>query len=117
MDLLKICIASSMLGILGIFLVSGLVEPTTYAIIDLSNDETGSSVAVEGIVEGLYTSEDGHSFITLSDSTGTINVVAFKGTELNGAKKGSEIRVMGKLDIYQQELEVVAKQIILLDSP
>ncbi|MFQ6010207.1 MAG: OB-fold nucleic acid binding domain-containing protein [Candidatus Aenigmatarchaeota archaeon] len=116
MNLLKICIISSFLGVLGVILLSGYVEPTGYAIMDLSEDYLGTSVVVEGIVESLYTSKNGHNFLSVSDDTGSIKVVAFKGTGVDGAEMGSRIRVRGKLDTYQQELEIIARE-ITLESP
>ena len=93
------------------------MQPTGYAIIDMSEDYLGTSVSIEGTVETLYTSKNGHNFLTVSDGTGSMKVVAFKGTSLNGAEIGSRIAVLGKLETYQQELEVIAREITVLGSP
>lgn len=111
MNILKVCVTCSILGIMAIamFMPKG---PTAYAIANLSDDGIGRSVSVEGTVDSVYTSKQGHTFITISDGNNSISVVAFKGTDAKAAKEGSKLRVTGKLATYKQELEIIADSIM-----
>ncbi|MEM5804320.1 MAG: OB-fold nucleic acid binding domain-containing protein [Candidatus Aenigmatarchaeota archaeon] len=109
--MLRTCLLCSLLGVAGIIIFSPK-EPVTYTIGGLKAADLGNNVALNGTIISLYTTNEGHSFLTLTDGTGSIRVVAFKGTSLNGAKEGSNITVTGTYTTYENEKEIIAEEIM-----
>jgi DNA/RNA endonuclease YhcR with UshA esterase domain len=66
------------------------------------------------MVTSVYISRDDHVFLNIADNTGEITVVAFKNSNIDEAydlEVGEEVSVLGRIDEYKGELEIIAKEI------
>lgn len=111
MDILKISIAVSIIGILFLFLVTVIFEEE---ITDISEIKIGQIEKVSGMVTSVYVSRDSHVFLSVADNTGEVTVVAFKNSNIDEAydlEIGEEITVLGRVDEYKGELEIIASEI------
>ena len=90
------------------------------AVSDYTNDEIvdiskiqesmkGELVSIEGVVIDIKEHKNGHLFLTVKDSTGSILVPIFadKGIDKDTLKKDKEYKISGKVDIYNGSLEII----------
>lgn len=114
--LLKISIAVSIVGIITLFIFTRYSLEKTVKIIEIKNF-LNQAIKVSGTVNSIRISRDGHVFIKLGDETGEINVVMFKGSNTDVAlnlEKGQKISVLGKVQEYKDQLEIIANSITIL---
>lgn len=111
-NLLRISIIIAVIGIAALFFITNIsIEKVDIAD---AGKYMGSSVKIEGNINSVFTSKDGHVFFKVSDNSGSIDVVAFKNYNLDGVynlKKGQEIEVRGIVQEYKGKLEIIAKEI------
>ena len=112
--LLKLSLGIAVLGLIGLFIASQQATPTGYSIAQLGDNTMGQTVKVTGTVSTVKTTAEGHSFITLKDQTGSIQVVAFAGSKLKVPEPGQTVEITGRLQEYKGKLEIVAEAIRLL---
>lgn len=108
----KICLILVIIGIVGMFIATTFIAPEAVKISGIGENNTGQIVSVSGIVSSYYTSQ-GHVFFEINDSTGAMKVIMFqKEAEGNplvyDIGNGDKIAVNGKVQFYQNELEIVA---------
>ena len=111
MDILRISIVVAITGVILLFAISYLFTEES---IDISEVKIGQIEKISGMVTSLYVSRDSHVFLKVADSTGEITVVAFKNSNIDEAydlELGEEISVLGRVDEYKGELEIIAKEI------
>jgi DNA/RNA endonuclease YhcR with UshA esterase domain len=111
MNILKISIIVAIVGIISLFLISRLLTEET---IDISKLKIGQIERISGMVTSVYISRDDHVFLNIADNTGEITVVAFKNSNIDEAydlEVGEEVSVLGRIDEYKGELEIIAKEI------
>jgi DNA/RNA endonuclease YhcR with UshA esterase domain len=110
MDIIKISITVAIIGIVMLFLTVRLSQQNTIKIADIS---LGQVERVSGMINSLYTSKDGHTFIKLADTSGEITVVAFKSANIDvyGLNMGDQVSVLGRVEEYKGEMEIVASEI------
>ena len=109
--LLKASLAIAGIGLAGLFLLSGSIQPTAMAVAQLNGDILNQKVQVTGTASSISTSSAGHTFFTLSDSTGKISVVAFASSNLQPPNQTCNVTVKGRLQEYNGKLEIVADSI------
>ena len=66
------------------------------------------------MVTSVYVSRNDHVFLKVADNTGEITIVAFKNSNIDEAydlEIGEEVSVLGRVDEYKGELEIIAKEI------
>ena len=111
MDIVKISVVIAIVGIVSLFFISTIfAEEAT----DISDLKIGQMERVNGMVTSIYVSRDSHVFLNVADKTGDIDVVAFKSSNIDLAydlEVGDEISVMGRVEEYQGDLEIIAKEI------
>jgi len=71
-------------------------------------------VMVEGVVVTVSISSKGHVFISLKDETDSVDIVFFadvaqKMREIYTVKAGERIRVWGKIQLYEGDVEIVGE--------
>ena len=110
-DLLKVSLVFSLIGILIIFILTGTLEVERYNIGSLSKENLDDTVKVKGIIEN-YGETPGLYLINLKDDTGKITVVIFKDEELE-LQEGLEIEIVGDIVEYEDEIEIIAKEIVV----
>ena len=115
MNIVKISALVAVLGLVGLFFVTNLSSDMTVPLYDLSS-YMGKSITAKGVVESVYTTGDGHTFIKITDDVTEIKVVAFKGSVDNAyaVESGQEIEVKGKVDEYKGFIEIIAQRIKIL---
>ena len=113
-SLYRLSLLLSVAGIISLFFIVQAMEPAEAAISEISGDFLGRTVSVSGIIKDKpYWHEDGHLFFTLSDSEGNaIKTVFFereakKLPALKNISRGMNVTVTGKVNEYQNELEIV----------
>lgn len=111
MDILKISIVIAVIGIIALFLLTQYRNEKISKIEDLKLGQIGR---IEGMVNSVYVSKDRHVFLKVSDSTGDIDVVAFKSANIDLAydlENGDTVSVLGKVDEYKGKNEIIAQEI------
>jgi aspartyl-tRNA synthetase len=109
--LLVIALAWSLIGIFLLILVALFSEPEKILVKDLQ-DNLGKTVVLEGeVTKATYL--DTVTFIDLSDDTGNALIVLFK-QQTYEVISGDVIAVKGKVQLYQDEIELVADEIICM---
>jgi RecJ-like exonuclease len=74
----------------------------------------GQIEKIVGIVNSVYVSKDGHTFLSVADTSGEISVVAFKSANIDAIydiEVGDQISVLGRVEEYKGKLEIIAKEI------
>lgn len=113
--LVRLCWVVGGVGIVGLFVVTQLIGPVNTSIKNINEASLGKTVSAYGKVDSFFT-KDGHVFLTLTDEGAKIKVVVFE----NQAKKmpfaynirnGDIIKVVGKVDKYKGELEIIGERV------
>jgi exonuclease VII large subunit len=108
MDILRISIVIAAVGIIALFFITQYKNEKVSKIADL---KVGQIERIEGMVNSVYTSKDRHVFLKVSDSSGDIDVVAFKSANIDLAyelENGDQVTVLGKVEEYKGKNEIVA---------
>jgi exonuclease VII large subunit len=111
MDILKISIVIAIIGIIALFFITEYNKETIVNIEDL---KIGQIERINGMVTSVYVSRNDHVFLKVADNTGEITVVAFKNSNIDEAydlENGDQISVLGRIDEYKGDLEIIAKEI------
>lgn len=110
MDLIKISITVAIVGIIALFFIVKYQQQNTVKISDL---EQGQIERITGMINSVYVSKDGHTFLKVTDSSGEISVVAFKSSNIDvyDLELGDQISVLGRVEEYKGSLEIIAKEI------
>jgi len=111
MDIIKISIAVAAIGIVALFFLVRYNEQNTVKISELKQ---GQIERITGMVNSIYVSKDGHTFLKVADTSGEISVVAFKSSnidEVYDLEVGDQVSVLGRVEEYKGGLEVIAKEI------
>ncbi len=109
-DLTKISLAVTFLGIIALFLVAGNLKPIEASATLINESYVGKNVAVNSTIISVSI-KDGNIFITLEEG---FKVVLFrdKAEEENyELKRNDKISVIGKVQVYRSELEILAEQV------
>ncbi len=111
--LIKICIISAILGIILLVIIADKVSIPSSAIGSLTKQDLNKAVTIKGTVKSI-TNKETIAIFNIEDKTGSIKAVAFKPNNLT-IKKGSFIELEGKLNLYEDNLEIYAETIKILD--
>jgi DNA/RNA endonuclease YhcR with UshA esterase domain len=111
MNIIKISIAVAAIGIVALFFLVRYNEQNT---VKISGLKQGQIEKITGMVNSVYISKDGHTFLKVADTSGEISVVAFKSSnidEVYNLEVGDQISVLGRVEDYKGKLEIIAKEI------
>lgn len=113
--IMKFCAILVVIGIIGLFVITTFSTPTSLAISSIDENSVGQIVSISGIVTSYYTS-NGHVFMDVDDTTGSIKVVMFEDDAENNpwtydVRKDDEIIINGKIQLYEGELEIIANSV------
>ena len=112
-DLLKIALVCSLVGIFIILFIVQKYETPNYNIEDIDKSMLNERVSVKGQINRI-TETPGLYIINLEDSTGEIIVVVFKEDDLD-IVEGDFIEIEGEVTEYKNDVEIIAKQIKVLN--
>ena len=110
MNLIKISITVAIIGVVALFFIVKYQQQNTVKISDL---EQGQIERITGMINSVYISKDGHTFLKVTDSSGEISVVAFKSSNIDvyDLEIGDQISILGRVEEYKGSLEIIAKEI------
>jgi exonuclease VII large subunit len=113
--LLYLSLASSVTGLVILYAASLQIGLSTSLAGDITYDDVGKNAKVCGVITSAFTSKTGHVFLTLKDHSGEIELVVFNSTvdelQADNLKKNDRICVSGKIDEYENKLEIIPKEI------
>ena len=109
--LLRIAFICSILGILLMYMISGRIDYDESGISDIGITDVGEKIKLKGVVTGFLQTENA-AFIELTQPS-EITVIVFEDISLG---EGDYIEVIGEVEEYKEELEIVGKRIRILDS-
>tara|TARA_Y100000294_G_C8367150_1_gene261174 strand:+ start:182 stop:535 length:354 start_codon:yes stop_codon:yes gene_type:complete len=107
--LLKLALITSLAGLLILYLISDNIAINEKSIEKITLDNKDEMVKVRGIVSKVIDTEK----VTILEITQPteITVVLFKGNqESTPIKEGNEVEIIGKVDEYEDELEIIAQR-------
>ncbi len=104
---LTIAFLVALVGIAMIFFLMRNYEVESKAIGELSCDDYGSDIVVEGVVREHYSSEN-ITVINISQKS-SMKVVLFQ--KVSGIQRGQRLEVKGKFKEYKGEDEIIADRI------
>ena len=110
-DLLKVSLIFSLIGILLLFILTYELKVNLYEINSLSKDNLDDIVRIKGVIES-FGETPGLYLITVKDNSGKLTVIAFKDEKIP-LQKGLNIEVVGSVVEYKDEIEIIAKQIVI----
>jgi len=113
-NLVKLSLGVALAGIAAIYAVTLFAVPATVKISDINEGYAGRHVTINATIAKISI-RDGNIFLTLDDGTGSITAVMFertaRGTAAYDVKTGYNISVTGQINIYKDELEVIADSV------
>ena len=122
-SLIYICLSTSLIGIVLIYISSSMMKPISLPISDITFDNVGDKIEVVGFVTYRYNHPDGHVFITIEDDSDTsIQIPLFSDfvnsfdsmnkqkATMKDLRVGSLVEIDGIVDEYKNELQIVPKK-------
>ena len=109
----KIALAAllaSIAGILLLFAMAEAIEPKEMKIGEIGFEDKGLYAKVNARIES-FSQKNGIAFMQLYDGTGKIKAVAFEANKVTGLRKGTLASIEGKIQIYENELELVVEKV------
>jgi len=115
----KIAVLCSIIGLVILYFTSSITRETVIS--DLSIEDIGMGVRICGSIQSRHVSNN-HIFFTLTDETGSIDVVIFNTTALEMNESGSnlytfsigdDVCIPGIIDEYPKnsgEIEMIYRQ-------
>lgn len=107
-QLYKISIFLSVIGLTLMYASSQYLEPEKAEIGEIDESWTGKTLRINGEAANVTRTEN-HLFMDLEDSAGSIMVVQFDSQ--TSVDEGEELEVSGHVELYEGELEIVAREI------
>ena len=114
-NLTVFCVAGMVFCLIALYFVLVYVNYIHVNIGQLDRTFVGTAVNISGNVNDIKTS-GGHMFFDLEDGTGSVKIVLWEDTiellEMNNVniremKNGDEVNIIGDVQIYNGELEVI----------
>lgn len=107
-------LAMAVAGLVALFIITLSIEPREITVSEISSELSGQVVVASGTISS-YFSKEGNVFITLEDGA-SIKVVMFsrdaqKQPWVYDLRKGDSISVQGRVQLYKNELEIVAESV------
>ncbi len=119
--LFKISLVLSFLGLIVLSVAYVKIEPDFTSISELTEEDIGDMVTVSGIVTEINTHKNGHYFLTVKYGK-PIKVVVWEnianrhklmGLDISKTE-GETIEIIGKVEEYKGDLEIIAEKIKVL---
>jgi len=107
--LLKLSLASSLIGILILLFIVQSTELPITEIKDIDKSKIDTIIKVKGTIQSI-SETPGLYIINLKDKTGEITAIIFKEEEIQ-FYKNQELEIKGQITVYKDKLEIIAKQI------
>ncbi len=113
-DLLtKICIISSIIGIILLVLVSNKLDIPSSNISSIDKADLNKQVKIKGYIKKI-TNKESLSILEIEDKTSSITVVMFKPEKIS-LEKNSFVEIYGKVSVYNEQLQIIAELVSKLN--
>jgi len=113
----KILLLSSLVGILLLLFISQQITPRNQNISDINESQLEQRVKIIGnIIEVREYSNNTFHILKIQDLTGSISVIFNTKPQALSINYSREYSVIGKLEKYNQTLQVAAEKITLMPS-
>ncbi|MBW2980996.1 hypothetical protein KY360_06280 [Candidatus Woesearchaeota archaeon] len=111
-SLLKVALVCSLVGVTVLFFISEFIEVEERDIDEITIDDLDKNVKIIGTVSKVVDTDK----VVIMDITQPqkLKVMLFKDEEIN-LKKGNYIEVLGKVQEYEGELEIIGDRIRLIN--
>jgi DNA/RNA endonuclease YhcR with UshA esterase domain len=117
--LLLICLFSSVMGLVLIYLAAVNIQPSTIKISEIDSRFIGKTVRTTGYIIYKNNHPAGHVFLTIADGQAKIQVPLFAGfvnslnendVSVDDFRKGTKIMVTGLVDEYKGQLQILPRK-------
>ncbi len=112
MNLLKISVITSIIGLILLFLFANSL---TKEVTKISSLKIGQIARITGMVTSFYHSKKGHIFLKVADNTGEIDVVVFNSSKeiekVRNLELGDEVDIIGRVEEYKGKKEIILREI------
>jgi len=105
--LLKLAIMCSVIGILGLFVLSETTGTETVKIAEIDSSFVDKTIQVNGLVTEVKLSQD-LTILEVEDETGKIKALAFEHLQVS---KGSKVNIEGTIQEYENEIEIIIEKL------
>ncbi|MBE6493867.1 MAG: RNA-binding protein [Methanosphaera stadtmanae] len=102
----KITLITTIIGLVGIILTTGLVNPEHLTIDKIDKSKIDNQVEITAIVSNVIITNTQTTIITLTDGTGTISAVIFSKMD-NSLNIKNNVTVIGRVTEYNGQLELI----------
>ena len=109
MDLFKISLSCSLVGIFIVLLLAETLDASIIEIKDINQRLLERNVKIVGTINSVYEGSD-MLIINVEDGSGEIKVVLFNKGDFS-LSKGDNIEIDGKVTEYEGELEINANSV------
>ncbi len=113
--LLKISIISALIGIFILYIVSENIKIDDIDISKIKKEQIGSDVKIKGVVKSAFNGKKA-SIITITKNEEMKIVIMNENNKKNiSLKEGDYIEVIGEINEYEGELEVMGERIRVIN--
>ncbi|MGN0092878.1 MAG: exodeoxyribonuclease VII large subunit [Methanobrevibacter sp.] len=114
-DIYEIALITTIIGIVGLILTSGFIEPKELSINQITSSNINEKIVIHGTISSIkYSKNSKTCFISLNDKTGRINLILFESglDDFNNHNidinqfKNRNVKVTGTVTQYKNELEL-----------
>ena len=107
----KISLITTIIGLTGIMLLSGYVNPEKITIEQIDKSKIDNQVELEATILSVTQTRTNTQIIKLSDKTGTIDLVIFPSLDYKTKlSKNQHITVIAKVSQYNNNLELILEE-------
>lgn len=107
----KITLITTILGLIGLFITSGFVNPEVLPINQIDNSKIDNQIQANGIIEKCIITKTNTTILQITDKSASINVVIFPTTDLNMTlHEGMNVTVVAKVTQYNGDLELILEK-------
>lgn len=107
----KISSITLIIGLLGIILLSGYVNPEKLNIKQIDKSKIDNQIELDAKIESITKTKSNTQIIKLTDKTGTINLIIFPSTDFKtNITKNQEIKIIGRVTQYNGQLELILEE-------
>ncbi|GEM_PF-5466297 len=116
----KLCAILLVIGLVVLAAIVISIEPVSMSISQISEKDVGKSVSINAIVENRVLNK-GNLFLELKDVdiNSSIKAVMFESAiralDISTFQKGSHINIVGRIDRYNGQIEIVVKKITVIE--
>ncbi|WP_304125366.1 OB-fold nucleic acid binding domain-containing protein [Methanosphaera cuniculi] len=103
----KIATITTIIGIIGLILTSGMVMPNELKIKQIDNSHIDEQVQITGHIESITKTKTKTTILKIADNTSTINVVIFNDANIKHLNQNTNVTITGKVAQYKGQPEII----------